>query len=755
MAGKKKPDGSKAEFEGKIGDSYRESTPWWPESRKAPQGAPNVLFVVLDDAGFADLGCYGSEIETPNIDRLARNGLRYTNFHTTAMCSPTRACLLTGRQSHAVGVGIIAEWTSGFPGYQGRISRRAATLAEILQARGYNTYAVGKWHLMPMSHATAAGPFEHWPLQRGFDRWYGFHGALADHWNPEIFEDNHAVERAKQPGYHLTADLVDRSVQYVRDHEVNAPDRPYFLYLALGAPHWPHHVPADFIRRYAGRYDRGWDAIREERLKQQKAMEIVPAGTELAPRNPDVRAWDELSPDQRRLFARMQEVYAGFIEHTDAHLGRLLDALEYIGQLDNTLVLLISDNGASPEGGTNGAVNTRKHTYYAPETLKDCLAAIDKLGTEHALNHYPTGWAQASNTPLKWYKKEVHGGGARDPLIVYWKRIADRGGVRTQYHHAVDVLPTVLEVVGITAPEEYQGHGQMPIHGTSFAYTFDAPDVPTKKQIQYYELVGNRGIWHQGWKAVSRHEKGAEFGTDRWELYHLAEDFAEARDLAQEQPERLRDLVERWWLEARTHHVLPLDDREFAQRAALSIAAAARKIYTYFPGISRIERLSSPAITNRSYSITAEVEIPASGAEGVLLSAGGHFGGYVLYVQDSRLVYEYLYADDTRYVLRSSLPVPAGRVVLRFEFARTAEYAGAGTLLIDGANAGAVEIPKTWPVSGSFGGLYCGRDGGTPVSRAYDLPFAFTGVIRRVQVKLGDDGQDDAALLTRASVAEE
>jgi arylsulfatase len=714
------------------------------------------VFIVLDDVGFADLGCYGGEIETPNMDRLAANGLRYTNFHTTGMCSPTRACLLTGRQSHAVGMGIIAEWITGYPGYQGRISKNAATLPEILRKHGYNTLAVGKWHVMPMAQATAAGPFEHWPLQRGFDRWYGFHGALVDHWNPELFEDNHVIERPSQPGYHLSEDLVDRSIQYIRDQKANAPGRPFFLYLAFGAAHWPHHVPAPFIEKYRGRYDTGWDAIREERLARQKAGGIVPPETELAPRNPGVTAWNDLPADRRRLFARMQEVYAAFVEHTDVQIGQLVSFLDTIGQLENTLIVLISDNGASPEGGAGGAVNTRKHTYYAPETLADGLAAIEKLGTEHALNHYPTGWAQASNTPLKWYKKEVHGGGVRDPLIVHWPaRIKDRGGLRSQYHHVVDIVPTILEVLDIPAPDEYQGQAQLPMHGTSLAYSFDDPEAPTRKQTQYYELVGNRGIWDRGWKAVARHEKGTDFDSDRWELYHLAEDFAETRDLAQQEPARLRSLIDRWWAEARAYDVLPLDDREFAARAGVSVAAQARKTYVYYPGMARVDRLSAPEITNRSYTITAHIEVPPSGAEGVLLASGGRFGGYVLYVQGGRLVYEYLYADETRYVLASDRALPVGRSTLRFEFTKTGDYQGTGTLRINGEPAGSVHLPRTWPVSGTSGGLYCGRDGGTPVSQAYRLPFAFTGTLNRVVIELDDDGQPDPSIQARADLAEE
>ncbi|HET8579270.1 MAG TPA: arylsulfatase, partial [Methylomirabilota bacterium] len=524
--------GSDLDFRGVVGRTWRESTPWWPQPPRPPARAPNILFIVLDDVGFADLGCYGSEIETPTMDQLAAGGLRYSNFHVTSMCSPTRACLLTGRNAHAVGVGIIAEWSTGFPGYRGRVTDRAATLAAILREHAYNTFAVGKWHLAPLAEATAAGPFDDWPLARGFERWYGFHGALTDQWNPELFEDNHVIDVARD-GYHLSERLVDRAIAFVRDQQSVAPERPFFLYVAFGACHWPHHVPPRYLDKYRGRYDAGWDAIRDARFERQKALEIVPSTTALAPRNLGVAAWSALSTDERRLFARLQEPYAAFLDHTDVQIGRLLAFLNAIGRLDDTLLVLLSDNGASPEGGATGAVNQRKHLAYEPETLAESLAGIDRIGTEHAFNHYPTGWAQASNTPLKWYKKDTHGGGIRAPLIVHWPtRLADRGRIRSQYHHVVDVVPTVLEVLGIEAPTVYCGVPQIPIHGVSLAYTFDAPEASTRKVTQHYEILGDRALWHRGWKAVARHDKGADFDADRWELYHLDKDFSECQDLA-------------------------------------------------------------------------------------------------------------------------------------------------------------------------------------------------------------------------------
>ena len=744
-------------FGGVIGRTYRDSTPWWPEPVRAPKGAPNVVFVVLDDVGFAHLGCYGSDVETPTMDRLAANGLRYTNFHTTAMCSPTRAALLTGRNHHAAGVGAVAEYAVGFPGYQGFLTKRAATLAEVLGPRGYSTFAVGKWHLMPLRDATAAGPFDYWPVRRGFDRWYGFPGGYTDQWHPELYEDDHAVEPPATPeqGYHLSEDLVDRAIGYVRDQQSVAPERPFFLYLAFGAAHWPHQVPASFVDRYRGRYDTGWDEARERWLARQVELGIVPPGTELAPRDPEVPAWESLTPDERRLAARHMEVYAGFLDHTDVQLGRLVDFLEGIDQLDNTLLVLLSDNGASDEGGRLGCVNVYKsYSAKIEESTELGLAALDRLGDPTTNPHYPTGWAQAGNTPLKWYKKDVHGGGVRDPLIVHWPaRVTDKGALRTQYHHVADIAPTVLELLGIEAPTVVGGVPQLPIDGTSLAYTFDASDVPTRKRAQYYEMLGDRAVWHDGWKAVARHAKGADFAADRWELYHLEADYAEARDLAEDRPEKLRELVELWWAEAGRNGALPLDDRD-TERTLTGGRRNSRTTFTYYPGMARIERWNTPNVTNRSYSIAAEVEIPSGGAEGVLLAAGGRFGGYTLFVQGGRLVHEYNFGEE-RYVLTTDREIPPGRHRLTFAFSKTGPFRGRGTLSIDGAQAATGELPRTWPINPATAALACGRDLGSPVSEAYRPPFLFTGTLHKVVVELADDQRRDADAERRAALAED
>ncbi len=505
-------------FKGSIGRTYQDSQPWWPDELPARKGAPNIVIIVLDDVGFADLGCYGSEIATPCMDRLARNGVRYSNFHVTSMCSPTRAGLFTGRNAHAVGMGIIAEWSSGYPGYRGQVTAQAATIPEVLRDYAYGTYAVGKWHLTNIAHYGAAGPQDNWPLGRGFSRWYGFHGALTDQWNPELYQDNRPIHLHPGEAYHLSADLVDHAIGDIRDHKTSAPHRPFLLYLAFGACHFPHHVPRQFIEKYRGRYDIGWDAVRATRLERQHKLGIVPAGTGLAP--------------LRRLCARLQETYAAFLEHTDAQIGRLIEYLDSLGNLEDTLIVLLSDNGASPEGGPTGAFNLRKHMVYEEESPETGLSRLDDIGGDLAFNHYPTGWAQASNTPLKWYKKDTHGGGIRAPLIIHWPQgISARNAIRAQFHHVVDIAPTLYELVAVEAPTQYRGAPQMPLHGTSMAYTFEA-DVPTRKEIQHFEMLGDRAIWHRGWKAVARHPKGTDFDADQWELYHLDDDFAELNDLA-------------------------------------------------------------------------------------------------------------------------------------------------------------------------------------------------------------------------------
>jgi arylsulfatase A-like enzyme len=536
----------------RIGRTAEESQPWWPELPRPRDGAPNVVVILFDDTGFSHFGCYGSTIDTPNIDRLAAGGLRYTNFHTTALCSPTRAALLTGRNHHSVGMRGLANWNTGFPNCTGGVAKSAATLAEMIRPQGYSTFAVGKWHLTPMEETSAAGPFDQWPLARGFDRYYGFLQGETDQFAPELYCDNHPIDqpRTADEGYHLTEDLVDQAIGMIRSQKSAVPERPFFLYLCFGATHAPHQPPKAFLDKYKGRFDEGWDATRQRWFERQKALGIIPADTELAPRNPGVDAWDSLPAEQQTLALRLQEAFAGFLDHTDSQVGRLMAFLEQIGERDNTVTMLMSDNGASQEGGAIGVIDTFKYFNGIPETLEESMARLDEIGGPKSNTNYPWGWAQVGNTPGKRYKQNTHGGGIRDPLIVNWPAgIHDAGGIRTQFHHVTDITPTLLEIVGVHPPELLNGVAQMPVHGESLAYTFDAGnrELPTRKQSQYFEMYGSRAIFSGGWKAVTFHKPGTPFDDDRWELYHLDSDFSECRDLAKEQPDRLAKMIELWW----------------------------------------------------------------------------------------------------------------------------------------------------------------------------------------------------------------
>jgi len=740
-------------WQGSIGRTYKESRPWLESIEHPPSGAPNILLIVLDDVGFAHLGCYGSTIETPRIDALAAGGRRYSNFHTTGMCSPTRASLLTGRNHHAVGMGIIADMGTGFPGYSGQVTNRAGTLAEMLRPLGYSTFAIGKWHLTRARDMTAAGPFDQWPLGRGFERYYGFLYSLMDHWRPELVRDNHFIPARSQPGRHLSEMLVDETIAMIRDQQAAQPKRPFFAYLAFGACHSPHHAPPAFIEKYRGRFDAGWDVAREQWLQRQIDIGVTPRGTRLTPRNESVRAWDDLSVDEKRVCARHQEVYAGFLDHTDREIGRLVDYLAGRELLDNTLIILLSDNGASGEGGEIGNLNLRRHFQYVGESLDEHVAALDGLGSEHFWNNYPAGWGHAGNSPHKWFKMQTHGGGVRDPLIVHWPARVRAGDlVSPQFCHCTDIVPTVLEVVGAEAPSMLNGIEQMPMHGTSIAYTFDEPHAPSRKPVQYFELMGNRGIWADGWKAVARHHEGADYGDDRWELYHLETDFSEAVDLSRKHPDKLDQLMALWEGEAERNHVFPLDDRNIS-RLAFTYYLPPRTEWRFEQGMTRVSGYAAPTIGDRSYRITADVEDDGT-AEGVLLAVGGRAGGYVLYIKARRLVHEYV-GPRQRFVLTSDVALTPGRCTLSLRFRKTGRCAGVATLLCDGRSIGAQEMTGTWPFSPTAGGVCCGYDEASPLSDNYELPFAFTGRIHSVIVETGEDFKPDPELAAHIALGED
>jgi len=737
------------EFKGKIGESYKDSTPDWTPALpvQAPQGAPNILLIVLDDVGYSQLGSYGGPIETPNLDKLAASGLRYTNFHTTALCSPTRAALLTGRNHHAVALAAITEGATGYPGNYGNIPKSAATIAEVLKQNGYNTFALGKWHLAPYTAYTAAGPFDHWPLGMGFEKYYGFIGGETDQWAPLLVQDNQFIDPPRREGYHLTEDLVDHTIAYIRDQQQASTGRPFFAYLALGTAHAPLHAPKDYIAKYKGRFDQGWDAVRDEVHHKQTAMGVIPAGTDLPPRNPGVQAWADLTNDQKTVYARLQEIFAGFVDHADHHLGRLFAALDDMHIRDNTLIIVLSDNGASQEGLQNGTANTDRYRNYTPDTVPEMLGQLDKLGGPETDPHYPMGWAMAGNAPLKRWKQDTHHGGNTDPLIISWPaRIKAHGELRSQYSYVTDIVPTLLDLTGLPAPTSVNGVKQMPLHGISMAYTFDDANAPRRRKIQYYEMLGSRAIWADGWTAVTWHKKDTPWEDDNWELYNTDADFSEAHDLAAERPDKLREMQALWLEEAKKYNVLPLDDRRYERAAdpTRPVAAIEKPSYDYYPGTSIVHPLAAPQLLGREHTVTAYATIPEGGAEGVLACSGGEFGGWSLFIKDGRLRYAHNYLKMTEYELASSKEVAAGKRRLSVHFTPKEKslkpdfFTGDVSLFVDDEKVGELkDIKMAGQYSAVTGyGLLIGRNTGTPVSHTYAPPFGFTGTIDKVVIEV-------------------
>jgi arylsulfatase len=752
-------------FQGTIGKTVADSKPWWPSATKPPAGAPNILVVLFDDVGFSDFGCYGSPIKTPTIDRLASEGLRYSGFHTTAMCSTTRAALLTGRNHHSVGVGCLANFDSGYPGYRGKIAREAGTLAEMLKAHAYRNYMVGKWHVTPLTESGATGPFDGWPLGRGFDRFYGFLDAETDQFAPELVSDNTHIDPPASfaDGYHLTSDLVDQSIRFIGDHMADRPDLPWLTWVALAACHAPHQAPADIIKSYDEIFAHGWDVEREQRMARQKAMGIVPPDTKMPARNDGVKAWDEHSADEKRLFTRLQSAFAGMLDHADRHLARLIGFLETAGVRDNTLILVLSDNGASQEGGPFGFVNAMGPYNFRPEPIVEKVRKIDDIGGPESHNNFPHGWAMASNTPLRRYKQNTHGGGIRDPFVISWPtRIAAKGELRHQFVHASDLVPTLLELVGVSAPGEIAGTAQIPIEGESFARSIADPTAPSKSLPQYFEMFGHRGLWHNGWKAVSYHPPGTPFENDKWELFHLDRDFSEVDDLAAKEPERLAEMIKTWWSEAEKHNVLPLDDR-FAARFAENAARfqGARNHFVFHAGMGHVPTDVAPDVRSRSYTIEAHVEIGDGGAEGVLIAHGDATSGYSLYIKDGLLVHD-LNIGGGHEMVRSDRKVPSGAHRLGVHVERLVRDTppakgsrtgvSAYTLLIDGEPAGSLQTQHGFHNFISWSGLDIGRDRSSPVSH-YDAPFEFTGRLSRVTVAMHNDQKLDGDGMGAAEMA--
>lgn len=742
---------------GTVGRTLEETVPSWPERVRPPEGAPNVVFIVLDDLGYSQLGCFGSTIETPNIDALAAGGLRYTNFHVTAICSPSRACLLTGRNPHAIGMSCVSDLNTGYAHTRGKVSKDAGMISEILLENGYNTFLSGKWHLAPYEDQTAAGPFDNWPLGRGFEQFYGFLGGGVSQFEPVLHQDNHEVKPPRTPeeGYHLTEDLTDKAIEYIRNQKAAAPDKPFFLYLAYGATHDPHHAPKAFIDKYKGRFDEGWDAIREQWFERQKRMGIVPADAELPPRNPGIPAWDSLSDDAKRLYARAQEAFAGFLDHTDCHIGRLIQFLKDIRVFENTIIVVISDNGASAEGDENGTWNMLKHYNGMRATLEENLKHLDDWGGPTTHNHYPAGWAMAGNTPLKYYKTWLHAGGVKTPLIIHYpKAIRQGGGIRRQYHHVIDVVPTVLELIGIDPPEFIRGVKQQPLHGVSMTYSFDDADAESRRETQYYEMVGHRAIYHKGWKAVTNHRPGSRYEEDRWELYHVERDFSETTDLAEQYPDKLRELIELWWDEAEKYGVLPLDGRSLWGRLKDSfgdkgnVPVAAERVF-----LNGTRFLRGPDLRNRSFEFDAYVERGHEHDDGVLVSEGSRFGGYSFYIQNNRLVFLYNLVGEVRYTIVSTVPVPVGKSVLSVRYEKTGEHTGIARLYINGQFAGEGAIERTAAIMFGGGGFAVGFNPVSSPTPDYEAPFTFKGRIEKVVLRT--DQTRDAVADLAAEIAGE
>ena len=768
-------------FPGRMGRTVSESEPAWPAPLRSEPGAPNVVYIVLDDTGYGQFGCYGSPIDTPNLDRLATNGLRYTNMHTTALCSPSRSCMLTGRNHHSNGMACITEGSTGYPGSNGAIPFQNGFLSEMLLPHGYATFCVGKWHLTPAEQVSAAGPYDRWPLGRGFDRYYGFLGGDTHQYYPDLVFDNHQVEPPKTPdeGYHLSVDLADKAIEFIADLKQVAPDKPFFLYFATGANHAPHQVPKEWADKYAGQFDDGWDAYREKVFARQKELGIIAEDAELSRHDPDVQQWADLSDDERKLYARMMEVFAGFFEHTDHQIGRVLDFLDDLGQLDNTIVMVISDNGASAEGGPHGSVNENKFFNNVPDDLEQNLAALDDLGGPKYFNHYPWGWTFAGNTPFRRWKRETYRGGVSDGFIVHWpKGIKAKGEIRSQYAHAVDMVPTVLESLGIDAPTELRGVAQSALEGVSFAHTFDDGAVATKHHTQYFEMFAHRAIYHDGWRAVcpfpgtSFAEAGVSFGqlelsedklreldATGWELYHVEVDPAETNDLAEQERAKLIEMIALWYTEAGKYNVLPLDSRgtmRFADERPQ--IAAPRDTYVYFPGTQSVPENVAVKVLNRAHAITVDAEF-ADGDEGVLACHGSNVGGYVLFLQDGRLHYVHNYVGAEELEVSSDGPISAGRHALRYEFEPTGPpdlMAGRGTpgvgrLFVDGQQVGQGELAVTVPLALGLGsGFAVGRNPGSATSTRYASPFPFTGTISKVTVDVSGKPDHDEAEAKKA-----
>ena len=735
------------EFGGKMARSYEDSVEWWAEPERPPEGAPNVIVFLLDDTGFAQVGSFGGLISTPNIDRLARNGLRYNNFHTTALCSPSRATLMAGRNPHSIGLGSHALTAMGFPGYNAMVPPTAKSVANYLEQEGYVNYALGKWDHTPLYEVSQVGPFDRWPSDEGFAHAYTFMAADVHQFVPVMWDDHHP--EPYRVSEHLDKDLADRANEWITGHKSIQPDLPFMMLWASGSMHSPHQAPDSYRDKYAGKFDQGWDAVREEIFGNQKQLGIIPENTVLTERLDVIPAWDSLNADEKKLYARQMEIFAAQLEYCDAQIGTVLDTLERIGELDNTLIFVTSDNGASGEGGLAGTFNETYVLNGMQTPFEANMRALDDWGRTNTYPHYHAGWAMAGNTPFKYFKQSEHRGGQQDALVVHWPDgIEAKGEIRSQYRHISDIAPTILAAAGIEFPAEYHGVPQQPFTGVTMNYSFDDAAAPNAKQRQYYEMFGNRGIWQDGWKAVTLHANRMPwdvnvvlpFENDEWELYHVAEDFSESKNLAEEYPEKLEELKQVFDEEAWANNVYPLYD-DMIKRLGIQQDRlfGDRKDFVYFaPGATRIAEKASAPVKNRAHDIVATVDLKGD-EEGVIVACGGMTGGYSMYLKGGKLHFDYNFLDGVHYHL-SSADLPVGPTELKFNFIKTKEFGGTGELYINGAKVDVVEMPMMHIATYSLAETFdVGADYGTQVDPGYEgSPFNFTGKLDRVVITLRD-----------------
>lgn len=745
------------QFGGIIGKTYKESESEWPELPAPPAGAPNVVVILLDDVGFGQTSTFGGPVPTPVLDQLASQGLRYTRFHTTAICGPSRAALITGRNHHNAGSGFLAEWATGFPSYNNMIPKSTATIGATLKGNGYATSWFGKNHNTPDWESSVAGPFDRWPTGMGFEYFYGFIGGETNQYYPVIFENTKAVEPDKSPeeGYHFMADMTDKAINYMQYSKAVAPDKPLFMYFAPGAAHAPHHAPREWSTKFKGKFDAGWEKVREETFQRQLDLGIIPKDTKLTPRPEWVPVWDTLSSDQKKLYLRLMENFAGYLAYTDHEIGRLIEAIHQLPDADNTLIIyVVGDNGASAEGGPDGTLNEVKALNGFSTPMEENLKHIDEIGGPNGEPHYPVGWAWSGNAPFQWVKQVAsHFGGTRNPMVVSWPaQIKDVGGIRTQFLHLIDVVPTILEAAHLPAPKTVDGVAQKPMDGVSFLSTFYDADARPVRNRQYFEVFSNRAIYDNGWIAAAQHTfpwrqdyAPGNWDNDTWELYNIDDDFSEANDLAASNPEKLAEMKALFDEEAKKNNVYPLDDRGtgriYEAKPSPGGSDPNRKHFTYFAGAVRLAETAAPNTKNKSHTITAQINIPDKGGDGVLVAEGGSGGGFALYIKNGKLVYEYNFFDEDRYIVTSTEKVPVGKSTLKMDFiyeGKEGEMAKGGDIMLyaNGNKIGEGKMDKSIPGRFGIDTFGIGVDTGSPVSKDYSPPFAFAGDILKVEIEL-------------------